>query len=166
MGDFRRFACGVTHTSEVATVRRSRKKKTFAELKDEESLLLKERTHLKKELAALRITLEEQRTRNESLKRMKLDLQIQSANKPSTPKKETCEEPQQAEAISVDHTPKVSPTTVPDTELQAAVLPSPPSDSHEVENKDAVGRESLFVLPDLNLPLDDDPGSEALYGMS
>ncbi|KAF8364562.1 hypothetical protein HHK36_033471 [Tetracentron sinense] len=59
-----------TATNETI-IRRSRKKKTFSELKEEESLLLKERICLKKELAKLRITFEEERARNGSLKRMK-----------------------------------------------------------------------------------------------
>ncbi|XP_010265701.1 PREDICTED: uncharacterized protein LOC104603379 [Nelumbo nucifera] len=155
-----------TATTTITTTRRSRRKKTFAELKEEESLLLKERTHLKRELAALRITLEEQRTRNENLKRRKLDLQNQSANKAVTPKEPLCDGPQHIESVSVVDTPTGEPTTAPPNELDAAVCSSPPSESHEVRNKDVCSRESLFVLPDLNLPLEDDSGPEDLYGMS
>ncbi|XP_039024012.1 uncharacterized protein LOC120156822 isoform X2 [Hibiscus syriacus] len=56
------------------TTKRSRRKKTFAELKEEESLLLKER-----EMASMRATCKEQRARNENLKRIKLDLNLQTA---------------------------------------------------------------------------------------
>ncbi|CAN8312276.1 unnamed protein product [Cochlearia groenlandica] len=50
--------------------KRSRKKKTLAELKEEESLLLKEKKGLKNELASMRNLLKQQRARNESLKKM------------------------------------------------------------------------------------------------
>ncbi|GMI81503.1 hypothetical protein like AT4G32030 [Hibiscus trionum] len=62
-----------------ATTKRSRRKKTFAELKEEENLLLKERVNLKKEMASMRATCKEQRARNENLKRIKLDLNLQIA---------------------------------------------------------------------------------------
>ncbi|KAK8513539.1 hypothetical protein V6N12_052721 [Hibiscus sabdariffa] len=61
------------------TTKRSRRKKTFAELKEEENLLLKERVSLKKEMASMRATCKEQRARNENLKRIKLDLNLQLA---------------------------------------------------------------------------------------
>ncbi|ESQ35231.1 hypothetical protein EUTSA_v10008783mg [Eutrema salsugineum] len=67
----------VTQTSVTATTpfKRSRKKKTLAELKDEESLLLKERKGLKNELASMRDLLKQQRARNESLKKMQAESQ-------------------------------------------------------------------------------------------
>ncbi|XP_010540301.1 PREDICTED: uncharacterized protein LOC104814118 [Tarenaya hassleriana] len=54
--------------------KRIRIKKTFAELKEEEDNLLKERISLKKEIASLRADFDEQGAESESLKRMKLDL--------------------------------------------------------------------------------------------
>ncbi|GMI92465.1 hypothetical protein HRI_002915800 [Hibiscus trionum] len=65
------------------TTKRSRRKKTFAELKEEENVLLKERVSLKKEIASMRATCKEQRARNEDLKRMKLDLNLQIAKNDS-----------------------------------------------------------------------------------
>lgn len=62
---------------ETVIARNSKRKKTLAELKEEESLLLKERINLKNELASLRLTVEKERATNESLKRMKLDLESQ-----------------------------------------------------------------------------------------
>ncbi|KAK4375472.1 hypothetical protein RND71_006149 [Anisodus tanguticus] len=63
-------------TNEITTTsKRSRRKKTLADLKEEEILLIKERKHLKSELALLRTNLENQRDTNQNLKKMKLDLQ-------------------------------------------------------------------------------------------
>ncbi|KAI4331185.1 hypothetical protein MLD38_029395 [Melastoma candidum] len=49
------------------------KKKSLFELKEEESLLLKERQSLKQELASLKLRVEEERAANESLKRLRVD---------------------------------------------------------------------------------------------
>ncbi|KAJ8560027.1 hypothetical protein K7X08_004085 [Anisodus acutangulus] len=63
-------------TNEITTIsKRSRRKKTLADLKEEEILLIKERKHVKSELALLRTNLENQRDTNQNLKKMKLDLQ-------------------------------------------------------------------------------------------
>ncbi|KAL7001738.1 hypothetical protein U1Q18_002886 [Sarracenia purpurea var. burkii] len=71
------FQCVFTNeTTATATTKPLRRKKTFDELKQEESLLLNERLHLKKEFASLRVTLNEQKARSESLKRLKLDLHL------------------------------------------------------------------------------------------
>ncbi|CAA0824411.1 Unknown protein [Striga hermonthica] len=65
----------VSCESERLASKRTRKKKTVAELKDDESTLLKERRQLKRQLAALRLSLEKQRASNENLKRIKIGLQ-------------------------------------------------------------------------------------------
>ncbi|KAG5567323.1 hypothetical protein RHGRI_002776 [Rhododendron griersonianum] len=67
----------VTATNETTTYKRAKKKKTLAELKEEEILLVKGRRHLKRELATLRATVEKQRATNESLKRLKLNFESQ-----------------------------------------------------------------------------------------
>ncbi|XP_031106366.1 uncharacterized protein LOC116011011 [Ipomoea triloba] len=64
----------VNETDEKTATKRSRKKKTLAELKQDEAMLLKERRQLKKELAKIRVNLETQKATNENLKRMKLDV--------------------------------------------------------------------------------------------
>ncbi|KAF8393086.1 hypothetical protein HHK36_021327 [Tetracentron sinense] len=155
----------VTATSET-TIRRSRKKKTLTELKEEESLLVKERIDLKRELLTLRITFEEQRARNKSLKKMKLDLQLHSAKKgpvSDVAEKALSVQFHHKEVALDDHTPTLLPMSVTCDEL---VFPSPPSDSRKVQKKDVATLESSFVLPDLNLPTEDDSGSTVLYGMS
>ncbi|KAK4274473.1 hypothetical protein QN277_017684 [Acacia crassicarpa] len=83
-----RSKAAATATSECtgnsASTKRCRKHKTYAELKEEESVLLKERTCLEKEMATLSATLEERRARNESLKRIKYDLGVTSKNSSSS----------------------------------------------------------------------------------
>ncbi|XP_077238031.1 uncharacterized protein LOC143879497 [Tasmannia lanceolata] len=108
--------------SEVNTFRlsnrRTRKKKTFAELKEEENLLMMEKMELNEELESMQIAFKELRDKNESLKKLKLSLQPQSDS------------------------------------------------SCETLKADIVTSKALFMLPDLNLPVEDDSGSETLYGMS
>uniref|UniRef100_A0A1J3HAL8 Uncharacterized protein n=1 Tax=Noccaea caerulescens TaxID=107243 RepID=A0A1J3HAL8_NOCCA len=62
-----------TRVTTTTPFKRSRKKKTLAELKEEESLLLKERKGLKNELASMRDLLKQQRARNEALKKMQAE---------------------------------------------------------------------------------------------
>lgn len=64
----------VNSSGQKASSKRSRKKKNLAELKEEENSLIKERRDLKREIAALHANLENQRSVNERLKRMKLEL--------------------------------------------------------------------------------------------
>ncbi|KAJ4874356.1 Uncharacterized protein Rs2_39374 [Raphanus sativus] len=72
------FRSKVFQTSAITRTtlfKRSRKKKTLAELKDEEVMLLKESKGLKNELASMRDLVEQQRVRNNSLKKMKAESQ-------------------------------------------------------------------------------------------
>ncbi|KAA8521627.1 hypothetical protein F0562_012300 [Nyssa sinensis] len=149
-------------TTTTTTNKRSRKKKTFAELKEEESLLLKEKLHLKKEIATLHVTLKEQRARNENLKRIKLDLHLQSANKTGAvsdePEDSISSQPNLMEASTLEHVPML-PTHATYDDLPAA-------ETCKVQ-EDAETRESCFIIPDLNMaPFEEDSGSETLYGMS
>ncbi|GLT76137.1 hypothetical protein SLA2020_478130 [Shorea laevis] len=127
------------------TVKRSRRKKTFAELKEEESLLLKERITLKKEIATMRATFKEQRAKNENLKRIKLDLNLHTANE------------RDVDATSSEHHQRVASSCPLDDK----------SGSDSCKDDKAVSNEgsSSFVLPDLNMmPCEDDSGPETLYG--
>ncbi|CAA0208642.1 unnamed protein product [Arabidopsis thaliana] len=95
----------ITQTSVTTSpFKRSRKKKTLAQLKEEESVLLKERNGLRNELATMQDLLKQQRARNESLKKL------------------------QAESQKND--------------------------------------DSSFLLPDLNIALDNNSSPESLYGTS
>ncbi|XP_052210829.1 uncharacterized protein LOC127813738 [Diospyros lotus] len=136
------FAC-----EEAALNQRSRRKKTFAQLKEEESLLLKERTHLKKEIATLHLTFTEQKAASENLKRLKLDLYSQSAANETR------------ERSSPDCEP-VSSSTIPRP-------PPAPGSCGAAEKEAAETREKCFILPDLNMmPSAEDSSCESLYGLS
>ncbi|GJY37777.1 hypothetical protein Tco_0424141 [Tanacetum coccineum] len=65
----------VTGRNETTPTKRPRKKKTLAELKDDETTLLKERKQLKRQVANLLATCEKRRKENESLNKMKNDMQ-------------------------------------------------------------------------------------------
>ncbi|XP_057467813.1 uncharacterized protein LOC130757157 [Actinidia eriantha] len=137
----------ITATATATINKRLSRKKTFAELKEEESLLLKERLHLKKELATLSVTLEEQKARSENLKRLKLDVHLQSA----------CKIDASSSACTFDRVVPLPPTTTTHQDL-------PPPSSWKVETEIKT-EESCFVLPDLNMtPFEDNSGYESLYG--
>lgn len=148
-GDFTNDAIAATISSQ-----QSRKKKTFSELREEESLLLKERIHLKKEIATVRVTIKEQKTRGENFKRIKLDLHSDSAMKIAA----NSGQPTFSEACTLAHDFPVSPTTMHQD------FPSPNSRKAE---KEVETSERGFVLPDLNMmPSEEDFGCETLYGLS
>ncbi|KAK9069821.1 hypothetical protein SSX86_010217 [Deinandra increscens subsp. villosa] len=67
----------VIRTNETTPTKRPRKKKTLAELKEDEMTLLKERKQLKRQIATLQVTCQKQRKENESLKKMKNDMKSQ-----------------------------------------------------------------------------------------
>ncbi|XP_071712064.1 uncharacterized protein [Rutidosis leptorrhynchoides] len=67
----------VTPPGDNTPSKRPRKKKTLAALKEEEMLLITEQNDLKRKLAALQSTFENQRNRNQNLKKMKLDVQVE-----------------------------------------------------------------------------------------
>ncbi|XAR69416.1 hypothetical protein NMG60_11000984 [Bertholletia excelsa] len=143
-------------TNATTSSKRSRKKKTFAELKEEENLLLNERIHLKKELASLRMTLDEQKVRSENLKKLKLDLNLLSANK-MAPTSDVAEATHSDQSnLAEDSAPvpfSVSPTmpTCGDCFAQSA---------SEVE-KEVETRDKCFILPDLNMtPSEEDGGCD------
>ncbi|KAK4350205.1 hypothetical protein RND71_029518 [Anisodus tanguticus] len=141
----------VNGTSDAATAsKRSRKKKTLAELKDEEILLIKERKQLKKELAIVHANLEKQRDTNQNLKRMKLDLHPQQANERGTIVA--------YDGSSGQFLQKALPSH---PAIPIAVMPS----SLE-EKQDVAALESRFVLPDLNIPFGEDSSTEILCGVN
>ncbi|GER39320.1 methionyl-tRNA formyltransferase [Striga asiatica] len=121
------MAIGVNGDSERLASRRTKKKKTLAELKDDESTLLKERRQLKRQLAALRLSFEKQRASNENLKRIKIELQAKESIL------EQYDEMATAGAIVLDKTVRSQPLK---------------SDgSYEPNTK--------YVLPDLNMTLEE-----------
>ncbi|XP_042063931.1 uncharacterized protein LOC121807713 isoform X2 [Salvia splendens] len=135
---------------EKTNSKRSRKKKTLAELKDEESSLLNERRELKREMAALRMNLERQRATHEKLKRMKIDLQ------PSHESTSVAEESVSGQQLQMGST-ACDPTTTLTTPIVSGSdvpLQSSVSNARCNGNADAASG-SKFILPDLNVPFDE-----------
>ncbi|KAH7859205.1 hypothetical protein Vadar_033088 [Vaccinium darrowii] len=144
----------VTATNETATNKRAKKKKTLAELKEEEILLVKERRQLKRELANLRATVEKQRATNESLKRLKLNLEPQEVMERVTTvaSTETIPDQTQQNVASCEPMPMILPPDVGmDDHEEAKQQPPTPKFTSELQPN----QENLFAVPDLNLPVDD-----------
>ncbi|KAI4337275.1 hypothetical protein L6164_015711 [Bauhinia variegata] len=136
------------YTGNSATTKRCRRKKTFAELKEEESSLLEERIYLKQEIANLNATFKAQRARNENLKKMKLDLGSKSQNNPSS----STSDELMCTISGQPHQRMMSPNA----STQATEDKTHPrADSKPMKNEST--GESCFVIPDLNmLPSEDD----------
>ncbi|KAK4798710.1 hypothetical protein SAY86_031036 [Trapa natans] len=144
----------VVNDSTSSPNKKLKRKKTLAELKDEESLLLRERIHLNKELAVLNATFVDQRVRNENLKRMKLNFNAQILKSTAhamdeQPYKVTCSAQSQIDMSSLYYGSwKQLPPHAPSK--------YPPSDV-PVEPKPFGKGDTCFELPDLNLmPCEDD----------
>lgn len=126
--------------------------------------MLKERINLKNELASLRLTVEKHRATNESLKRMKLDFESRQNSKTGTTTfevsgKAVLEPPQFLEAQSHPSNSVSPKTTVTDKVLDGdspVCAANASSKPQEISNQ-----ESIFVLPDLNLPIEEDLSSKA-----
>lgn len=139
--------------------RDTQKKKTFEELKDEESSLLKERTHLKKELAALQLTFVEQRSINDDLKRRKLDLPVESGTNSEANSVEPKEQNTNRNAASEATSSNVSRQV----KLEETSEEPPSCSSHQ---RGGTSQVPIFVLPDLNIIPDEDCDPEGIVGMS
>ncbi|KAI3929793.1 hypothetical protein MKX01_025961 [Papaver californicum] len=161
--------------------RRARKKKTFAELKEEESLMLKERFHLKKELATLRRSWEEEKARNNQLKRIKMQVHLQhksSNQRVTTVISQEVIYNQSCNNGEIDQTLMLPMVLIgARNDVSMSVRPATLTLSNEQKENEArqslfglpkenEARQSLFDLPDLNEPLGEDSGPEVLYGMS
>ncbi|KAL1554125.1 hypothetical protein AAHA92_14719 [Salvia divinorum] len=127
-----------------AVSKRSRKKKTLTELKDEENSLLKERRTLKSDIAALCLNLEKQIAKNVNLKRIKIELQPLLDRETTSSTKEPVSDNKLHSAGPAITPPLISDKAVA---LQSNDCPAPPI-------KDAASSHA-FVLPDLNMPFED-----------
>ncbi|KAE8649947.1 uncharacterized protein LOC101216814 isoform X2 [Cucumis sativus] len=131
------------------TTKRLRRKKTFAELKEEESILLKEKIHLKMELATLRANLEEQRAKNESLKKMKVDLNFKYTEKFITNSNmmmtTTTMMPEESSSTLTHQRESSSPT------LPFTTSGSGSSEAQSQKNLKSTEEDCVFLLPDLNM---------------
>ncbi|KAF4373095.1 hypothetical protein CsatB_008434 [Cannabis sativa] len=129
----------------TSSSRRSRRKKTFAELKEEESSLIKEGVNLRKELEKLRATIKEQRSTNESLKRIKLEFGENSA------KYVDADNPLKSAISPQPHQRITSTFAAVSLNLPNKVTDHdhPKSDSSDA-SKAVLDRDSFYFLPDLN----------------
>ncbi|KAM3306066.1 putative protein isoform X1 [Capsicum chacoense] len=147
------FTCDTSNISSSCSSKRSKKKRVqiFTQLKEEENLLLKERVHLKRELASIHVTLNEQRIKSENLKRIKFDLNIQSSNDIIT-----------AESVSNRcNLLEPSRTDCTDSLLSRHTIDNDlvSFDSRGVENLMTENQNRGFFLPDLNaMPSEDEIG--------
>lgn len=143
--------------SNRTSTKRSRRKKTFAELKEEENLLLKERVHLEKEIASTRATCNEHRATNENLKRIRLDLNMDTIKNSSLIADES-------EKVPCLRVPSSSDSTLPPEALDDDRKPSLGSCNVGKVNS---SEKSVFMLPDLNMmPAEDDSCPAKLYWTS
>ncbi|KAI4355795.1 hypothetical protein L6164_004535 [Bauhinia variegata] len=145
--------------SETTTTKRSRRKKTLAELKEEESILLKERRDLKNELASLRVSVEKHRASNERLKRMKFDFESRQTFKRS----KTCVTSEKAiigqlQLVEAQCHPS-SYSVVPD---DSSSLVCQANASCKAQEEEISNQEASFWLPDLNLPVEEDSANKEL----
>ncbi|XP_062089941.1 uncharacterized protein LOC133796447 [Humulus lupulus] len=149
----------VSVKGEPTTSKRPRKKKTLAELKEEETLLLRERKKLRSEIATMRLNIEKQKATNENLNRLKIDLVS-----PQKVKTETSYQAEQVDADAVSKPRSISPPTDVDQGNELVAHQQPPQEVEELESE----KETGFSLPDLNLPADTDFSSSGvvLYGIS
>ncbi|XP_027085653.2 uncharacterized protein [Coffea arabica] len=144
--------------------KKSKKKRTFAELKEEEDLLLKERVTLKRELASLHVTLEEQKARSENLKRFKIDLNLQTSGEMcgTTGGDGQVVDPIKCSEMEVSTGDHAHHPSMPRFAVQDGFVSS---GSSRVET-DVDLQESCFVLPDLNVtPSEEEFGPEVLHAI-
>ncbi|CAL0327186.1 unnamed protein product [Lupinus luteus] len=144
-------ASGFTVNS--ASTKKCKRKKTVAELKEQESSLLKERVYLEKEIANKNAIFSQEKAKNERMKRMKLDFGTKWHSNPSST------------SVELQCTPTGQPH-------QRIIVPLAPikvthtiqDDSHSQVSE---SRRNFCLIPDLNMmPPDDDSYTEDLCGMS
>ncbi|CAL1374980.1 unnamed protein product [Linum trigynum] len=138
-------AAEITSTG-TTTAKRTRRKKTLAELREEEYFLWKQRTHLKKEIESLHATFKDERTINEKLKRIKIDLDSNY----SVPSNDIASF-EEGEKITEEQ-----PTTQPSS--NKVLLHQ--SESCSRTDETSCSGDASFLLPDLNMmPSEEDPPS-------
>ncbi|XVF24709.1 hypothetical protein REPUB_Repub13aG0150800 [Reevesia pubescens] len=158
----------VPAATETNPPKRSRRKKTLAELKEDMSSHLKENKSLKNELEMVKLKFENLRTTNEALsrklkfekeratnessKRMKIDYQSYQATETAM----AFVEPKNAISDLSQQREVACPTTSDGCKENAPYMPNGSN------AQDVATCETSFVLPDLNLPIED----EVLHGIS
>ncbi|XP_073148099.1 uncharacterized protein [Henckelia pumila] len=142
---------------EKSSFKRSRKKKTLVELKEEENLLVKERRELKRGIASLRLKLEKQRATNKSLKRTKIELQMLNDRVTTSVSKGMVSVQLQQKKTAFDSIPNmVAPILNSDDILTCSSL----------KQKEIAAFNPKFVVPDLNMPFEEDHSLEVACEVS
>uniref|UniRef100_A0A9I9D0T4 Uncharacterized protein n=1 Tax=Cucumis melo TaxID=3656 RepID=A0A9I9D0T4_CUCME len=131
-----------SHPSEFSLSSRS---KALADLRVEESLLLKERVHLKKELESLHATFKEQTTNNEKLKKMKLNMNFNTSLDHLRDMSKPVASNQQCQRA--DPTTESVPATLPIQTVPGNSSQSESNNRREINSMESGG----FFLPDLNM---------------
>ncbi|KAG6608135.1 hypothetical protein SDJN03_01477, partial [Cucurbita argyrosperma subsp. sororia] len=153
-----RFKGAAANESGAGTAtKRLRRKKTFAELKEEESVLLNEKIHLKKELANLRATFEEQRAKNESLKKMKVDFNMKYAEKFNTNSKMMMMMQEDSSSTLTRQRESSNIEAIPPTLLPLTGAGSGRFEAQlQTKIKSSTEDDCVFFLPDLNMTPSED----------
>uniref|UniRef100_A0A1J3GEZ5 Uncharacterized protein n=1 Tax=Noccaea caerulescens TaxID=107243 RepID=A0A1J3GEZ5_NOCCA len=132
--------------------RRSKKQKTFLELKDAENLQLKERFDLEKKIANVQATYNERSVKNQKLKRIKLEYSDRIKNIPIS--NSNLNESRKRSRLFLS----ISPVKKEEEEQHVSESYRAKSQTKSSEEK------SFFFLPDLNMtPTEED---DTLYGTS
>ncbi|KAA0064903.1 uncharacterized protein E6C27_scaffold82G002200 [Cucumis melo var. makuwa] len=138
--------CGINEfSSSTAMAKRLKRRKALADLRVEESLLLKERVHLKKELESLHATFKEQTTNNEKLKKMKLNMNFNTSLDHLRDMSKPVASNQQCQRA--DPTTESVPATLPIQTVPGNSSQSESNNRREINSMESGG----FFLPDLNM---------------
>ncbi|OIV96469.1 hypothetical protein TanjilG_07861 [Lupinus angustifolius] len=143
------------YTGNSASTKKCRRKKTFAELKEEESSLLKERVYLEKEIANKNANFEAERALNERMKRIKLDFGSKWLSNPSSTSVELhctpAGQPHQRIVVPFGP-PEVTHATQDESNSHATQDESNSHATHDESNSHASqSRECFSLIPDLNM---------------
>ncbi|XP_075523448.1 uncharacterized protein LOC142556088 [Primulina tabacum] len=142
---------------EKSSFKRSRKKKTLVELKEEENLLVKERRELERDIASLRLRLEKQWATNESLKRTKIELQLRNDRGMTSVTKGMISVQLQQKKTAFDSIPAM---------VAAPILNSDAILHTALKQKEIAALNPKFLVPDLNMPFEEDHNLEVACEVS
>ncbi|KAK8492903.1 hypothetical protein V6N13_093961 [Hibiscus sabdariffa] len=142
-------------TNEITPLKRSRRKKTLAELKEEISSQLKENKSLKNDLEMVKLKFENITTENETLSR-KLESEKDRAMKESSKRTKFDHQSHSHPATTTAIEPNDAISELP---LQREVACHTSNGCSEGEGMAMAScNETSFALPDLNLPVEDGSG--------
>ncbi|KAK7260925.1 hypothetical protein RIF29_27226 [Crotalaria pallida] len=140
----------VEYVDNSTSTKNCKRKKTYAELVEEENSLLQEREYLREEIANRKAAFDARRTRNESLKKLKLDLDSRPRDKPNS---------------STDEHPSALPDQQQHGKIPSVALTSAVEDDTRPQTADS--KAIRTEIPDLNMmPSEDDSFTDGPSGTS